>query len=603
MVNLNNLSAAEQFYKDILLEKNPDLGLSEADPLFDLLVRPAVHYKIPGITDALVKAKQTRSLLNFSMDTNSYDELLANYFITRDLGSYKAVEVKVIYTAPVPIGLIPANTPIVIDGATFLTTGDVVINLSDFALETAEPYLNKYAILLNATAVDIGEQSTIVGGKSATISYLKGYEAAVVVSVSGGASAQTNQTAYQKGVRQVSVRNGVNDLSIKAKIATNFPAVEDVLTVGFAEPEMVRDSRLASIPKYSARLFYTAPTVVEMTPANTRFLYSNSASIIYVPYTTVNVNASSSRWQLHSNGKYFLDIEVNLLSISNGLGFKQDMPLSVSYSTTSTGAFSLYSSINPQFVGARAQVDTHTEETGGASIIHSGVSTDIYIKTPIEHRTLDMFVPVNSEGFVDFPIDVQPVLRIESIKDELGDSVSLYSLVVDEFTTRFSGQDTTRLFVNPALRGTVIKINLTCAPMVKSVHNDFNKPLERLTSGNTMVKYFNPIFISGIAQLAVDSSTLTDIESVLKTNLEVFFRTGTGGKISKSKIHEIFFQAIPSLRSVVSLNIYGQQYMPDGAVMNVSGSENIIPYTTTILGVSTRNSVFELGDWQFVFIT
>lgn len=597
MVNQVDLNKAETFYKEVMKFYHPDFALAENDPLYDITVRTAKLYKIPEMIAIKAEVKQNRSLLFTSTTTAAYDELLANYFIDRNLGSYKTITVKYIFETADRAFKINQNTPFIIGSTTFYTISDQEISPASYALETSPPYKDKYSILVSCRSTTIGEVNDVNEGVSAPTDVAPGATAAFVSFATGGGNSESNIDAYTRGRHQISVRNLINDRSIKAFLLQQFPgSFNEVLNVGMGEPEMVRDLIITKIPKYQIRLVFASPTVVNIVPATTRFLYKGRPDLIYVPSQSMSVNASSPVW-LHNTilNNYSFLVDVELASVENPLGFVQDEQMITQFSAPVVG-----------FLGSRANIGFWEEEIGGQALIHLGSMTDVYLKAPSETRTIKLFVNPLDQGFISFPNDIGPVLRVNSVVDEQSNPVLFFDFDIqpNSSSLRFSGKDPTRLFVNPGLVGTTISAEVVCTPIVRAVQQEMDADLERVLDSNTLAKTMFPVFVDGIIQIALEPSaaSFTGTNDSLNAAIQNYMFTA-GGQVVRSKIMEIVYQVVSNAKAIVSLDMRGTQIMPGGEEIPLVSGEFVRPVLNSVLGISNRNVQFIKGDWQFVYIT
>lgn len=599
MVNTQDLQKAETFFKTVLEYYNPDFGLAETDPLYDLLVRTARLYKIPELLVSMEQAKTNRSLLQTAATTADYDQLLANFFITRNIGTLKSATARLYFPTNLVAGKVSAGTIVAAGSGLFTVVADFVVSPASYALETQDPYKGKYYIDVVTRAIAPGELLDVVDGVSGTISTFRATDAVVLVNVEGGSSTETNEEAYVRGKKLITIRNWVSDLSINGQLAELYPnLVKNSLVVGFLEPEMVRDRVLVDLPKQSVRLFFASKAAFTASSAATRFIYPSGAR--YTPLVTTVVNPTSTIWKQDIAGTWYFDIEVAIASSSNSAGFELDKQVQVE--TNNGNGWVVYA--NTAFRDARSTVTSRYDETGGGTVIHIGSHTDIYIRPETQRKTVQLAIPANSSGFVALPDSIKPLLRIEEILDELGDPVGVYSLPTPSPYLRFSGKDDTSLFVNPGLVGTTVTLTATCAPLVNTIQKHIDNSLQRVVDSNTLVRYFNPIFVNGLVQLSLNSAGSASPEDTLQTALSDFFSgRGTGGSVTSDQIIGVLREALPTIREIVSIDLEGVQYYPDGSIILSTTPDSVDVEEDTVWGITQRNTVFEKGTWEFIFIT
>ena len=248
------------------------------------------------------------------------------------------------------------------------------------------------------------------------------------------------------------------------------------------------------------------------------------------------------------------------------------------------------------------QVLRKTPKISNSTAIHQGGLTDVYVKVPVTRTIKSIRVPVDTQGVIELPQEYMPVLKIHNITDSSGNSINYYGWIVNDPKTRFSALDNSSLYVDPGLIGTFVNVEFSYPPFVRTIHNYVNLATRRISAANDLVRYFNPLFITILAQVKVNG-TVTNVDTTLRFGVEAYLDSVTHSPtLPVSKIIEAMHNSLPELERVAKINIFVQQYMPNGDVFTLNSEDLITPITDLSQGVSLRTCVFLLDTVEFIYI-
>lgn len=577
---------AEQFIKQVLAEREPDLDLSENTPFYDLFVRFVSNTSLAEIVSLRDSIEESRSISNVDMGIEEFDALLNNWFFTRNQGLNTFITVRLFFSSPLEVS-IPLSQTFTINNTKFKALYSQSVRQNDFILSPQ----GEYSIDINLTSVDIGA-STSVGvdtDVSTSFNIGSGFLRGVVVSVSQtGADMETNQQAHSRLQSELGHRALTSSRSIKARLSEVFPGVvSSVFTAGFAEPEMVRDAVSVEIPKRVVRLVFTEPIALNLKKETTEFFYNNDQNSLYRLRADFIETENSGLWEAKNN-LFYIEIEIELDDYSTASGFKEDMQITVPSLTN-----------NPRFVTAVTKTTFN-----GVGVVRVGGKTDVYIKVPTERRTITMNVPTNFTGLLPVPDEIKPVLKINgatTITNGISTDLQIYSLFSRRADLRFSGRDETDFYIDPAAAGSTLKIDVTCAPFVRRIDSFLNEKEERSISDDKMAKFFHPVFTEVYAVISTGDSDPADLKAAVT---EYVNNITPGDSFVVSKLIEKMHGAVDSLSAMYidTIQVYTEQHMPNGEIFTSFETDIINSVEDLDQGVSRRNTMFVLDNIDFIII-
>jgi hypothetical protein len=231
----------EKFILTRLQQEHPELYIQDGGSTNDVLIGPAATI-LDGMRREIREVRNSISLANpDTLSADDVDARVENFFISRDLGAYATVRVRLYFSNPVAVVIGTANT-----GYTATSLRFVPVAPSRFTASTV--LLNKdssglYYVDASLRAERPGAAYSIGAGE---IIGMTGMPAAVRVTnldaATPGRDSQTNAqlidaTGFSLGERSLNTLSGINAV-LKVK---EFPAIDLLQVVGFNDEEMQRD--------------------------------------------------------------------------------------------------------------------------------------------------------------------------------------------------------------------------------------------------------------------------------------------------------------------------------------------------------------------------
>jgi hypothetical protein len=260
IISQDDLQSAESFLAEFLTESVPEASFVEGSALRDLAVK-AFSYIFAylraenALLDAKRSLKQVTDAINNGQSINNVDDLvdeaLSNWFLTRNDGGLTRVTAVLHFTRKGAVSIQQGtqfwrtNTqafyvdtsafPYVIPESDMLPTFDVRGQLVD------------YVVNVPLRAAQVGEGYNFPSGSFVKVDAPGGLPyfsyAEQRSDAKGGYGVESNDQIISRAQTAISVRNLINYRSCDVVLREEFPGLDEVLTVGMGEPEMMRDLR------------------------------------------------------------------------------------------------------------------------------------------------------------------------------------------------------------------------------------------------------------------------------------------------------------------------------------------------------------------------
>ncbi len=550
--------------------------------------------QVPAILDLLKEMEANRSISNTNVGVEAFNQLLANWFFDRHIGTFGTATARLVFSSNTNVFSVKkTDVWILNDSKRFSPAANINVlpNLYVFTTDIVPEYYIEIPIV----ALDLGSaNSPQIGDRVTSTPYtsLLGYKRGLVSGdVVPGTDSEGNDAALSRLQEDVSVKNLINVRSINSQLSSEFPGqIQDVLVVGFMEPEMYRDVVEVSVPINKAMLFFSAPVELTLPKISTKFYYDKNPAISYVLKQDLAVSGSDPHWTLLPQGYYKIEMEVELEDLDNLQGFGNDTAFSILVAGNDIATS------YPLFLSARSKASTL-----GDNIIHMGSFTDIYVR-PAVVRTKEIF-RVPTSGLISIPDRFRPILSVHAVRllDASSTPVDVFDTLIGDPDKRFTYADDLRILVNEGFVGVNVEVEFSYVPLIPLIENFVNDPLTRITDSHTLVKMFNPIFVSVIAEVEVDGG-IDSTETVLKGSLRTAIESlPPDSDISSSLLINAMHTDLAALSHVRSINLYASQIMPDGNVVELIGTDIISPTVDLSQGVSRRTCTYVVDRTEIIF--
>lgn len=317
---------AELLAKQILEANFPNLDLREGTGIRDLTIRPAAF-----ILSLCKKGldvffdQRTISNIDNTSSTETVDSILANLFLTRNLGIQAVINVRLYFARQKAITL-TTNTSFSTDGK--LLFFPVISTTYPSSALQLDVYQNEYYIDVDLIAAEKGTDYNIGSG---SLLYFSNFDplflhGEINYLAQASTSPETNSEFIARASTAISTRNLINKPSIDSALRQEFNILNRVVTVGAGDPEIFRDqvevlgsvgiSRLASsmsLTNSNTKMSVVLPNhgfilgqlvnVIEFGPVtapNNRFNFTRVPVTDIVDTNTFKISTASGAFDIRS---------------------------------------------------------------------------------------------------------------------------------------------------------------------------------------------------------------------------------------------------------------------------------------------------------------
>jgi hypothetical protein len=238
------------FIRTRIQEVYPNLAITEADELTDLLIDP-MRVLLEPIAREIKLAKLRMSLRNIdSLSDDEVDALMANFFEGRRAGGFSVGVVRAYFAQPQTISVTLVHLATSRGGLRFTPTRAQQITADQMLLNMEG---SEYYVDFNFTAEKRGTEYDIEPGEIISIANLPTSTRVKNIRRFRGGVARESNAVFAARVQQgTSDKTLTTRPGIVAVLNDNFPELRQVFEVGFGDTEMQRDvikgGSLGSIP-------------------------------------------------------------------------------------------------------------------------------------------------------------------------------------------------------------------------------------------------------------------------------------------------------------------------------------------------------------------
>jgi hypothetical protein len=454
---------------------------------FVLLAQPIVD----EIADVRDRQTLNRPDLN-SMDADAVDDLLANIFVTRRPGAKATGQVRMFFLSPVA-ATIPQDTIF------RSTAGLQFLAINNQSITQAGMSLNQQGDLfffdVNVIAESEGSEFEVAADE--IIEIQQGVIEGIVqvsnpVAFSQGGDRETNEQAAERAKQAITERSLVTDPGINAILRDLFAAVIDFQTVGFGDPEMLRDILSGDNLVFEG---------FSLEPANE----VNIGGKVDIYLQTVSREVQSFRFIANSVNKLRGRDVLDALPIPATTSFVLDGGFATEDGTSLPGS-TVLTDANAAFVVSALVGKTlrflDGIHRGQTFTISANTATTIDLPSGLTIRETDSYVV---EGDLILPIvrvtlveEIDPV-TFEALGNVLVRDVD-YEIIVDNVSLNFSARSRLSLnLIGPnaiANTGLTFRMDYETSSIVQSVQDAVDQRARRVICADLLVKYAIPVFVS-----------------------------------------------------------------------------------------------------------
>jgi Baseplate J-like protein len=229
----------EDFIDARLKQEIPTMSIQEGTGVRDLLVKPDQVLLEPVIREVqLIKQGQSLSNPDLLADTEA-DALVANFFVSRNLGSLAVGRVRLFFNAPIAINVSVGNVCYTADGLRFLPTTIQSISAEAMVFNQTG---SLYYFDISVTAESPGTQYNIAPQAITGITNLNvAVRATNLTAFTSGLDQETTSDLIQRTSNSITERSLVVPRGVTARLFDQFNDLEQLQIIGMFDPEMHRD--------------------------------------------------------------------------------------------------------------------------------------------------------------------------------------------------------------------------------------------------------------------------------------------------------------------------------------------------------------------------
>lgn len=227
------------FIRTRIQQKHPELAITEADELTDLLIQP-MRVLLEPLTREIKLVKLRSSLRNIdSLSDDEVDSLMGNFFEARQAGGYATGTLRAYFAQPQTISITMVHIATSKSALRYVPSRPQQITADQMLLNVEG---SEYYVDFNYVAENRGDEYNVDAGEIASIANLP--TATRVKNTrrfSNGVAREDNTEFVARVQESTSDRTMVTRPGIIGTLGRNFPDLRRVFEVGYGEAEMERD--------------------------------------------------------------------------------------------------------------------------------------------------------------------------------------------------------------------------------------------------------------------------------------------------------------------------------------------------------------------------
>jgi len=227
------------FLQDRVRQAFPALSAEDGDMLVDLLVTPLEVLLEPFKREEQILRRGQSARNADTMRLEDARDLAANFFTAWRSGSRASGVVRVYYSNPTYVNILPTISFETSDGLRFFPTTSVIVRPETMLLQRSG---TEYYVDVPVIAEDSGSSYGVAKGTITTVTGLTGYSRITnLTAFEPGGDPETVAELLARTQTSLTERSLVVRRGIVARINQDFRTIVDVEAVGYGDPEMERD--------------------------------------------------------------------------------------------------------------------------------------------------------------------------------------------------------------------------------------------------------------------------------------------------------------------------------------------------------------------------
>lgn len=262
ILSQEDVTSAETFLAEYLTEAVPEGSFQPGSALRDLAVKAVAHIFafLRGETNHVAAMQSLQKITTEASDTSGLessdtsqmvDEILSNWFLSRNSGLYARLTAQLHFTQRATVS-IRSDTKFwrTTNLAFYLDTSNNVFVVTSDSMRPVydtRGRLIDYVAEVPLRAAKTGDDYNVPAGRFLRVEATAGIPYLSYVnhtdSSRDGAPVESTADFIARAPNAITVRNLINNRSIDTVLQEQFPEILSTLTVGMGEPEMLRDKR------------------------------------------------------------------------------------------------------------------------------------------------------------------------------------------------------------------------------------------------------------------------------------------------------------------------------------------------------------------------
>lgn len=250
-VDEQDLKDADDFLTAYLTQNIPEADFSEGSVVRDFVVTAIAHI-FAFLQNERKTTRDQQSLLSLATLTDdesvrdAVNALLSNWFISRKSGKTARTTITLHFSAAVDVPLAPTTR--FFRTADLVFVPDITANTVILASQLVPTFntsnvVTEYTTNINVVAQNVGTSYNVPAGRFLRADQFSPFftYAENAAAISDGRDVESTAEILARAPTAVSVRNLVNARSIDTVLRETFSGLTRVLSLGFGDPEMMRD--------------------------------------------------------------------------------------------------------------------------------------------------------------------------------------------------------------------------------------------------------------------------------------------------------------------------------------------------------------------------
>jgi hypothetical protein len=257
----DQIQQAELLAVQTLQAQYPDLDLRTGTAVRDLVIQPTA-YMMALLEQGLNYYFENNTIAGITNDTPStiLDDILSNWFLTRNLGTYAVISVRLYFARQKNVVLSSSTYFSPDNNLLYYPTASTTIPSTSMSYDNN---LNEYYVDVQLQAAAQGTSYNLSSGNLLYFSNFDPYflSASINYLVTASIAGETNAQFITRASTAISTRNLINNPSIVSNLEAEFNYLTQVVPIGYGDPEMVRDQIQAVFNPETPRLLSNLSSV------------------------------------------------------------------------------------------------------------------------------------------------------------------------------------------------------------------------------------------------------------------------------------------------------------------------------------------------------